>query len=56
MDDPIGEVSQGAEGVRWFFLWRTLLRYVVPTVLATVLFFSARDSAQLLIDLVSGSG
>jgi NSS family neurotransmitter:Na+ symporter len=56
MDDPVGEVSQGAEGVRWFFLWRTLLRYVVPTVLATVLFFSARDSAQLLIDLVSGSG
>ena len=56
MDDPIGEVSRGAEGVGWFFLWRALLRYVVPAVLAVVLFFSAQDSAQLLAELVSGGG
>jgi SNF family Na+-dependent transporter len=55
MDDPLGEVSQGADGVRWFFLWRALLRYAVPVVLAVVLFFSARDSVNLLATLVSGS-
>ena len=56
MQDPVGEVRQGAEGVPWFFLWRTLLRFVVPAVLAVVLAFSARDTLQLLLDLVAGSG
>ena len=37
MADPIAEVTPGAEGVRWFFLWRTLLRFVVPAVLLFVL-------------------
>jgi NSS family neurotransmitter:Na+ symporter len=37
MQDPIAEVSAGAEGVRWFFLWRSLLRFAVPAVLAVVL-------------------
>jgi NSS family neurotransmitter:Na+ symporter len=37
MPDPIGEVQTGAPGVRWFFLWRTLLRFVVPAVLLYIL-------------------
>jgi NSS family neurotransmitter:Na+ symporter len=37
MPDPIGEVRTGAPGVRWFFLWRTLLRFVVPAVLLYIL-------------------
>jgi NSS family neurotransmitter:Na+ symporter len=42
MPDPIAEVEAGAPGVRWFFLWRHLLRFVVPAVLAGVLFQAAR--------------
>ncbi len=41
MEDPIAEVEAGAEHVSWFHLWRALLRWVVPTVLAAVLFYSA---------------
>ncbi|MEE8555765.1 MAG: sodium-dependent transporter [bacterium] len=37
MKDPMREVRQGAEGVGWFFLWRWLLRLVVPAVLLFVL-------------------
>ena len=37
MPDPITEVSRGAERVRWFFLWRWLLRIPVPLVLAFAL-------------------
>jgi NSS family neurotransmitter:Na+ symporter len=37
MPDPIGEVQTGASGVRWFFLWRCLLRFVVPAVLLYIL-------------------
>jgi len=38
MKDPVGEVAVGTSGVRWFFLWRALLRFVVPAVLLFVLF------------------
>lgn len=44
MEDAMGEVRVGAEGVRWFFLWRVLLRFVVPAVLAGVLWFSLQDT------------
>jgi NSS family neurotransmitter:Na+ symporter len=37
MDDPMGLVARGAEGVRWFGLWRWLLRIPVPLVLGYVL-------------------
>ncbi len=50
--DPVPEVSVGAEGVRWFFLWRSLLRFVVPAVLAVVLVFSLRDTWQAIADLI----
>jgi NSS family neurotransmitter:Na+ symporter len=37
MRDPEAELAAGAGRVRWFFLWRGLLRFVVPAVLAVVL-------------------
>ncbi len=37
MRDPVAEVSRGAEGIRWFLLWRWLLRIPVPLVLAFAL-------------------
>jgi len=37
MADPVAEVRVGAGGVRWFFLWRTLLRFAVPALLLFVL-------------------
>lgn len=40
MEDPIGEVAHGTSGIRWFGLWRTLLRYVVPVLLGIVLWNS----------------
>ncbi len=38
MPDPMGEVARGTHGVRWFFLWRWLLRVPVPLVLAVILY------------------
>ncbi|MCH8133209.1 MAG: sodium-dependent transporter, partial [Myxococcales bacterium] len=45
MSDPIGEARAGAEDVRWFFLWRFLLRFVCPAVLVFVLWFGLQDTA-----------
>lgn len=36
--EPMVLVEDGAHGVRWFFLWRWLLRIPVPLVLAIVLY------------------
>ena len=44
MRDPIDEVRKGAEGTRWFFAWRLLLRFVVPVVLGVILLVSAPDT------------
>jgi NSS family neurotransmitter:Na+ symporter len=38
MKDPMAEASIGAEGTRWFGLWRVLLRFVVPLILVFVLY------------------
>jgi NSS family neurotransmitter:Na+ symporter len=54
--DPTPEVSVGAEGVRWFFLWRSLLRFVVPVVLAVVLVFALRDTWRAIADLFTSLG
>jgi NSS family neurotransmitter:Na+ symporter len=54
--DPTPEVSVGAEGVRWFFLWRSLLRFLVPAVLAVVLVFSLRDTWNAVADLIASLG
>ncbi len=45
MSDPIGEARTGAEDVRWFLLWRFLLRFVCPAVLVFVLWFGLQDTA-----------
>ncbi|MFQ5513245.1 MAG: sodium-dependent transporter [Myxococcota bacterium] len=42
MADPVSEAARGAHGVRWFRLWRTLLRYPVPLILAFVLYSAIR--------------
>lgn len=54
MRDPVAEVSAGAEGVRWFFLWRTLLRFVVPAVLAFVLARAVPDTLASILALFEG--
>jgi len=51
--DAVAEVSVGAEGVRWFFLWRGLLRFVVPAVLAVVLVLSVGDTWKAFAGLFS---
>jgi NSS family neurotransmitter:Na+ symporter len=43
MRDPLAEVGKGAEGVRWFFFWRWLLRVFVPGILAFVLYQQLRS-------------
>ena len=48
MRDPIAEVSVGAEGVRWFFLWQTFLRYAVPLALGFVLFQAIPDTLDAI--------
>jgi len=49
MDDPVGEMSRGAtKGATWYFAWRGLLRFVVPAVLAFVLYFSVRDTVEMI--------
>ena len=42
--DPIAEAQSGAEGVRWFFLWRTLLRFAVPAFLGFVLWYAVPET------------
>jgi len=54
--DPTPDVSVGAEGVRWFFLWRGLLRFLVPAVLAVVLVFAFRDTWHAIADLIDSLG
>ena len=51
MAEEIEEASAGAEGVRWFFLWRTLLRFVVPAVLTVVLVLALGDTWKAITGL-----
>ena len=43
MEDPIAEIRKGTSATGWFGLWRNFLRWVVPPLLALVLYFSASD-------------
>lgn len=56
MPDPRGEVEPGSPGLGWFGGWRFLLRYVVPVVLAIVLWHSVPSTAVNLWKLVTGEG
>ena len=53
MTDPEGEVRVGAEGVRWFGLWRWLLRLVVPAFLLLVL-WSLREKLSGAVTSLAG--
>ena len=48
MNDPIALVSEGASGIRWFGLWRVLLRFVVPVLLAFVLVGSIQATIEAI--------
>jgi len=52
MKDPVAEVRSGTEGVRWFFAWRALLRFVAPAALAFVLWFSIPATWDALVSTV----
>ncbi len=51
MKDPVAEVRAGAEGVRWFFLWRTFLRFAVPLALGFVLIRAIPDTWDAVVGL-----
>jgi NSS family neurotransmitter:Na+ symporter len=53
MQDPIAEVSAGAGKVRWFVLWRTLLRFVVPALLLVVLYDAVPKTLAAVAGLFS---
>ncbi len=53
MQDPVGEAGAGAEGVRWFFLWRALLRFVVPAVLLYVLIDAVPGTLRAVLALIT---
>jgi len=51
MVDPVEEVRAGAAGVRWFFLWRGLLRFAVPTFLIFVLWYAVPETCAAIAAL-----
>ena len=51
MDDPVAEVSVGTDGIRWFGLWRTLLRFVAPALLAIALLQAIPSTWQAILGL-----
>jgi NSS family neurotransmitter:Na+ symporter len=54
MKDPIGEAKVGAEDVKWFSVWRTLLRFVVPFMLLFVLYDAVPKTLKAVAGLFSG--
>jgi NSS family neurotransmitter:Na+ symporter len=54
MKDPIAEVEVGTRGVRWFFAWQQLLRWVVPSVLLVVLYHSVPSTLANVWSLLTG--
>ena len=54
MPDPIGEVSKGAENIRWLPLWYAFLRYVVPPLLLFVLYFTVINTWNTVADMIGG--
>jgi len=56
MPDPMAEVEEGAGRLHWYFGWRFLLRYVVPAVLAFVLYHSVPTTIGNVVSLVAGGG
>ncbi len=55
MQDPIAEAASGTEGIRWFPLWRWLLRTAVPLFLALVLFYAVPETTAAIAGLFSSA-
>ena len=55
MKDPVAEAAAGTHGIRWFFLWRTLLRFAVPVFLLFVLFRSLPATVEAVAGLFGGA-
>jgi NSS family neurotransmitter:Na+ symporter len=53
MEDPVAEVRAGAAGVRWFFLWRALLRFAVPAFLVLVLWYAVPETYAAVAELLA---
>lgn len=54
MPAPEEEVRKGAPGIGWLPLWKGFLRFVVPVVLALVLYNSVADTVDVIRGLVGG--
>jgi len=54
MEDPVGEVEVGTNGIQWFFAWRALLRFVVPAMLIFVLYHSVPATLKNVWALIAG--
>jgi NSS family neurotransmitter:Na+ symporter len=52
MANPIAQVEPGATGVRWFAMWRGLLRFAVPAFLGYVLWFAVPETWAQLTALI----
>ena len=50
----MAEVRAGAEGVRWFGLWRFFLRFAAPLFLLFVLWEAVPDALGAIAGLFSG--
>jgi NSS family neurotransmitter:Na+ symporter len=51
MHDPIAEAADGTEGIRWFPIWRWLLRAVVPVFLVLVLWSAIPETWDAVVGL-----
>ncbi len=54
MPSPEDEVRKGAPGIGWLPLWKGFLRFVVPAILALVLFYSVSDTVDMFRGLAGG--
>ncbi|MDJ0785737.1 MAG: sodium-dependent transporter [Myxococcota bacterium] len=54
MPDAMDEASEGSRFGGLLFGWKTLLRFVVPVILAAVLWFSLLDTAEMVQGLIAG--
>ncbi len=52
MTEAMEEAGVGAPGVRWFGLWRGLLRFVVPVILSFVLYHTAVDTWKAIAGFI----
>ncbi len=54
MPAPEEEIRKGAPGAGWLPLWKGFMRFVVPVVLAFVLYFSVTDTISTIRGMTGG--